>query len=333
MNIFEVIGQVTHRIEPFHSEFLAEALEESMRGDRRLFDGVWSAATGNDVDWSVPKQADVTSEDVLGRERIDLTIRDLAGRRIIGIEVKTTDASAKEGQLERYRDGLSEKYPDNRVRIAYLTPFNAVRAGGTKRKLQTVEVFQKYAVHDRSAVHLSWLDITEIPWEAGALWDQHRAYVRDHICHPAKLSPPPRAGGKELREFLGADVVDELWESLAQADIRVSDDGEIELGDDVEMRAIVRALRLLIESPRADRGRQRADNYPSGERDRLLDAPQGRLFRDVFGLADQYSHVWIQGKRDFGLRVAHAQHPAGVSILRSKGESIIVIGHSNRGSD
>ncbi len=333
MNIFEVIGQVTHRIEPFHSEFLATALEESLQDDRRLFEGVWGAATGNDAAWPIPGHAEVKSEDVLGHERIDLTLRDVAAKRIVGIEVKTTDASAKEGQLESYRAGLSEKYPDDDIRLAYLTPFNATRARGTKRKLRTIEVFANYAKHDRTAVHLSWLDIAEIPWDGGALWEQQRAYVHDQISDLGKLSPPPIGGGKELREYLDAAVVDEFWESLAGAHIHASDDGEIQLGDDVDGRAIVRALRILIESPRLDQSRKHTDAYPASERRRFLDSPRGRLFSDIFDLAREYSHVWLQGKRDFGLRVAHPEHSAGVSILRSNGESRIVIGHSRRDSD
>ena len=44
MNIFETIERVSGTYEPYHSRFLADALEDSLGGDRSLFDAVWRLA-------------------------------------------------------------------------------------------------------------------------------------------------------------------------------------------------------------------------------------------------------------------------------------------------
>ena len=105
LNVFETIRSTTRRIEPFHSQFLADALDASLNGDRSLFDGIWKLAAP--PDWPIPRQATVnTEQDAGNRRRIDLCILDAEGRRILGIEIKTTSTSANAGQLRSYELGL-----------------------------------------------------------------------------------------------------------------------------------------------------------------------------------------------------------------------------------
>ena len=195
LNIFEVIGKTTSRIEPFHSEFLGEALRVSVSGDRSLFDAVWRLAAP--ADWDMPhsprieteEKAEKDKKDATGGQRIDISIHDDERRRLLGIEVKTTKASAKKGQLEGYLDGLSDKYgydkkDEDRIAITYLTPFNRKRAGDAANSLPTVEKFQQ--VHG-NARHISWLDIAEIPWDGNELWRQHQAYIQQEIASYNKL--------------------------------------------------------------------------------------------------------------------------------------------------
>ena len=56
MNIFETIERATSRIERFHSQFLADSLQESLTGDRSLFDQVWTLVAP--PDWQIPESAD-----------------------------------------------------------------------------------------------------------------------------------------------------------------------------------------------------------------------------------------------------------------------------------
>ena len=141
MNIFETIYKATHRIERFHSHFLADALTLSLQGDRSLFDTVWELATPSG--WKVPSHAMVIAEQTLGGgRRIDVCLRsELPHRRVLGIEVKTVAASAKSGQLEQYLGGLREEYPGYDVQVCYLTPFNRLRAGDASDSLETVRCF------------------------------------------------------------------------------------------------------------------------------------------------------------------------------------------------
>ena len=133
VNIFESIGSVTTRIEPFHSQFLGDVLSDSLDGNRDLFDGFWRLAAPDS--WGVPESAEVRTEADLGPGygRIDICICDFSTcpGLVLGIEVKTTDSSATVGQLCRYRDGLMEAFSERNpaIAIAYLTPFNEKRAG------------------------------------------------------------------------------------------------------------------------------------------------------------------------------------------------------------
>ena len=92
------------------------------------------------------KNPQITAEEnVPGQGRIDLAIKgDSPQPRIVGIEVKTTDASVTPGQLERYRNGLAEKFPQHAIAIAYLTPFNRERAKGKADDLATVREFDDF---------------------------------------------------------------------------------------------------------------------------------------------------------------------------------------------
>lgn len=119
VNLFETTKAVTKRTEPFHSQYLADALRESLTGNRGLFDAFWQLSAPDD--WDVPAQATITTEDDLGRQRgrIDVCIHAASPPRVLGIEVKTTDSSATEGQLRRYLKGLKETHSDRAVAIAY----------------------------------------------------------------------------------------------------------------------------------------------------------------------------------------------------------------------
>ena len=87
-NIFDVIGSVSSRVEPYHSAFLAEMLRWSLTSDRRLFDEFWRMATPG---WQTPKgDVVIRTEDDIGQGRVDLTL--LEGEtRVLGVEVRDID--------------------------------------------------------------------------------------------------------------------------------------------------------------------------------------------------------------------------------------------------
>src|SRR5207249_999986 len=131
--------------------------------------------------WELPgADVEVRAEDVIAAGRVDLVL--LVGKdRVLGIEVKTREASTTPGQLERYRDGLRSKYPDRQLAIAFLTPFDRIRAGDAASSLQSIQEFDAFAATFAHSRHMSWLDVAEIDWAGGQLWAQHRKYVRTVI--------------------------------------------------------------------------------------------------------------------------------------------------------
>ena len=187
MNIFETIEKTSKRIEPFHSQFLADALQASIGGDRSLFNAVWRLAAPGQ--WDLPESAEISAEEVVpGEGRIDIAIRcDSPERRMMGIEVKTTDSSVEFGQLERYRNGLISGNAGYAVAIAYLTPFNRKQAPDKANGLPTVKEFDDFQRKYPGARHISWLDIAAIPWNGNELWRQHQLYVYQRISSYEKL--------------------------------------------------------------------------------------------------------------------------------------------------
>ena len=192
LNVFGSIGRTTRRIEPFHSQFLADALCASLQGDRSLFEGVWQLAAPDD--WRPPAAALVNSEHKVGDgKRIDICIVDSAARRVLGIEVKTTSASARPGQLEDYAQRLAKKHRESDIAIAYLTPFNRRRAPDEADALPTVRAFEQFEKAFNRARHVSWLDVADLSWDGRDLWQQHQAYVRSDLSSPKKTDSRHRA--------------------------------------------------------------------------------------------------------------------------------------------
>ena len=184
MNIFETIKRAGVLNERCHSQFLADALNESVSpdGDRSLFDSFWALIAP--CDWDAPSSPEIFSEETVDEDgrRIDIVIHSSAENdQIIGIEVKTTDSSVREGQLCEYREGLAEKYPDSDLAMAFLTPFNGERAGDQADFLNAVIEFDVFSRDFDRARHVSWLDVADITWDDNPLWEQHRNYVRNHI--------------------------------------------------------------------------------------------------------------------------------------------------------
>ena len=326
MNIFETIERTTSRIEPFHSRFLADALIDSIGGDRSLFDAVWRITTPKG--WDVPKKAIVVAEeDVSGQGRIDVLIKcDSPELRVVGIEVKTTGSSATEGQLQRYHKGLTEKFSDHEIAVAYLTPFNRQWAGDQADALPTVKEYDEFRQIDCTATHISWLDIAAIPWNGNELWRQHQLYVYQHISSQTKLRRMSTTRDRSLDQIFGEKSVDDFWEALRKLGIEPSKDGDtiIELAkhDDVRdfAKRLGEALRILItKGDGVSRNANKRDDFPECLRHDFLDSEYRKVHEALFGLSGAHSHVWVKGEMNYGVRVAHENHSVGVSLVGSDG--------------
>ncbi len=331
-NIFETIQRTTRRTEPFHSQYLGDVLDASLAGDRSLFDAVWKLCAP--VEWAPPARAKVSTEFPLdGAQRIDVLIKDSDNGLVLGIEVKTSRASARAGQLEGYLQGLRKENEAENIALAYLTPFNRAQAerfiGDDAATLSTVKVFDEFqCTFDRSR-HVSWLDVAGVDWEAGGeVWSQHRAYVREKMANGDTLRGAMERN-RSLREFFSAEAVDRFDDALlALSDGDHSDDGvTIELARlDGDAAELTRALAILIED--GEHVAQRAekeDRFDDTLRERFLNSRCGEVHDALFSLA-KYPHVWLQGSWNYGLRVAHKRSSGGVSLVTSQDVDRLKIG-------
>lgn len=326
LNIFETIRKAQPgRTEPFHSQFLADALIESLKPsqDRSLFEKVWQLTAPNE--WCPPTHARVEAEVVVNYgQRVDICIFDTSNHRIIGIEVKTTDASAEHGQLQSYRDGIEKKYRDWTVSIAYITPFNRERASDAADSLLTIRVFEEFLQESPDAKHVSWLDVADIPWDGRAIWEQHRSYIREHISSQGMLQIAQ--GTRSFHDFFG-EPADEFWTTIRNLGFEPTIRGvTVELSKSRCLSSIaeelVHAFEILIRNGDGiARHVQRRDKFPEFERMRFLESKYSQVHAALFDLSDRFSYVWVEGKRDYGIRVTHKNHPGGgVSLVRSHGE-------------
>lgn len=353
LNIFESIkkARMGGQIEPIHSQFLGDALRVSLKGDRTLFDGVWRLCAP--ADWDPPKNARVKNEFELNEgQRIDILLKDKDHGRRVGIEVKTSERYVRREQLNDYLQGLRNKCDDALIAIAYLTPFNRPRAkqiirkfnanrdpgeaeiqGGIAAALSTVGEFERFknsvTPFDR-ARHVSWLDVADINWDGGEVWEQHQAYVRDNLASPEKLKKAfPR--NQMFCEFFSEEAFANFLDALP-SEFRDCCDRRVELdlgslGETFGPAELARALTFLIEDDKfVARDKSRDDKFDDELKKPFLESQYSEFHGALFGLT-RFNHVWVEGKGNYGLRVAHRiARGKRVSLVTSTDESRLTMG-------
>ena len=339
LNIFESIRQVTSRQEPFHSQFVCDALSASLHRGRSLFEDVWKLLAP--ADWSVPAAAEVKAEAKLrDSRRIDVLIRDVTNDRAIGMEVKTVDASVRSDQLAKYWHDLCRSFGgQNSVALAFLTPFNEASLEEEPRVPKAVQAFREFseqlAAREGNAFanahlrHISWLDLAAIPWTNGALWEQHREYVFKHISGPQARNVSTGAPGtRTFEHFFGEQATGAFWSAMGEVGVARSVNGVTLEVQDFDCRGLGLALKRAVgeltkQSPFVSREVHKQSKFE--HRSRFLDSPYGQLHHALFEL-DTAPCIWVQGKENYGLRVAHENYPSGVSLVTSKGAGRLDIG-------
>ena len=325
LNIFETIRKAQPgRTEPFHSQFITDALTDSLKPgrDRSLFEIVWRLTAPDE--WCIPHQARVEAEVVVEYGRVDICLYDTLNRRVVGIEVKTTEASAEDGQLEKYQHGLEKRYCDWSVVIAYITPFNRERSKDKADLLRAVRVFDRFSRESPGARHVSWLDLADIPWDGRELWEQHRSYIRARISSPAMLQIAQ--GTRSFHDFFG-EVADDFWINLKDLGVEPADAGatvelsECECPSPITEKLVCAFEILISHGDKVARHAHKQDKFPEHKRTRFLESPYSEIHAALFDLSRRFPYVWVEGTRDYGIRVAHKDHvSSGVSLVRSYGE-------------
>jgi len=306
MNIFQTISQVTKRIEPFHSQFFANALNESFEDDQELFREFWSLIMDQRTSKLLPANLKIESEKSVESGRIDVTIYDAEAGLIVGIEVKTTEASSTKGQLLRYQRDLEAKYPETEVRMAYLTPFN--ESFSPDRATRSIREFQSLLCERRNTRHLSWLQIADIAWKGGGdLWKQHQSYIRDVIC----IERP--SNKRQLDKLFDAQSVTDFWKELEIA-APAQDGGIIDFSEVVDQERLVHAFGILVEASEPDNSRSYGNKITDQLRTKYLSSEYGQIHAGLFDLT-QTRWAWVAGTQRYGLRVPHDDHKSsGVSL-------------------
>ena len=328
MNIFETIRSTTKRVEPFHSQFLGDALEASLSGNRSLFDSVWRLATP--PTWDAPLVARIKAEQNVGEGRVDICIVcEEPHKRVVGIEVKTLTASAKPGQLETYHRGLSSKFAGYDIQVAYLTPFNQERTGDITGSMRTVEVFDEFKTVCDSARHISWLDIADIPWDGNELWKQHELYVYQRVSSYRDLIVSQRRLNRGLSDFFGEEATERFRSVLDGLGIQLSESGTtfIDLekfkdGPDFPS-ALADAFTILLDSEYVLRSYRQGNKFEDEQRHRFIGSRHGAVHEALFAL-ESHPYVWIDGKDNYGVRT-YIQSPrqskrTSVSLVNSVGK-------------
>lgn len=326
VNIFNIIRRVTSRIEPYCSHFLADALSSSIGKDKTLFERVWTHCAP--PDWKPPTEADTFAEDILGEgKRIDITIIDENSSRVLGLEVKTTDRSVNPGQLETYYRLLKNKYPNKKVSIAFLTPFNegsVKESGRDSKEASRLPSVREYHELRRinpivPVVHVSWQQIVNIQWAEEPLWEQFARFVQNQIAPPRILETYLR-NDQSLTRFFSDDAIKEFasaMHGLTRSDNSV--DFDTLASDPRALQSLLDALTALIEDDQSvDRRRFKKNKFSADRFEKFVNTDCGTVHHAVFILTRKYDHVWIEGEKDYGVRVAHNNdREKGVSILTS----------------
>ena len=332
LNIFNSIHEATRRREPFHSQFLADALHDSVNGERSLFEEFWRLATPDG--WKPPERPLVDAEHRFddGR-RIDICIVDNAGpkKRVLGVEVKTSSASAQRDQLEAYRLGLIKNHPRADIAIAYLTPFNREKAGESAERFPEVTVFDEFAENFEQARHLSWLEIAEIDWDGRDIWRQHQAYVIKTIAPKCELEPHA-LHNQSFYEFFGTDLAGRFFEALQEMGVETGVTGaEIDLKRlGADPNSFTRVFEVHIYDGVGVAKSEKSDRFTDDLRERFIESDYGEFHRALFNLSRRFGNVWVSGAKDYAIRVAHKRYGNGVSLVRSRDSATLETGRPRR---
>ena len=86
------------------------------------------------------------------------------------------------------------------------------------------------------------------------------------------------------------------------------------------------AVKILLGADQVSRNANRSDKFGGELRCRFLDSPHREIHQALFNLSRTFPYVWVEGKRDYGVRTAHESYSSGVSLLTSRGPDSLVIG-------
>ncbi len=137
----------------------------------------------------------------------------------------------------------------------------------------------------------------------------------------------------DLTQYFGEEATGLFWERLSALGVdAMGNNGIIELApfrNDLSSFAngLVEALSVFVGSDRVSQKARERDFFLDQQRAPFLDSAYGPVHAALFGLSERYSHVWVEGWKDYMLRIAHKAHPSsGVSLALSEGPDRLLLG-------
>lgn len=338
INIFNTIGKVTSRIEPFHSEFLASAIHE----EKKLFSNfIKLIFTNQNEDLAAiflkSGQVKIKSEDsFFDFKRIDIIIKEPQSKNIIGVEVKTNDSSVQSDQLLFYREKMVEKYPEYNIFMVYVTPFNHTNLPKVVSPNQVFAIREFHLFNEKypNSTHINWDEIVEQYDEElltnQNLFLQHKQYIQAKVTNKsrliARISNVERNRG--LAEFFGEECLSLFYERLKGSEIVYSDDDQKIVFNISENRnnfpALLDSFKVLMESEEWNKLVTKTDEV---EEDLLREYKNGNnsdFYNQFFSVVGNYKYLWMKGQGKIGIRAAHKSHSSGVSIFTIDRNNVII---------
>ena len=195
-------------------------------------------------------------------------------------------------------------------------------------------MFDEFAGGFQHARHVSWLDVADIEWDGRAIWRQHKRYVQNRMACEKDLKGW-RKRNRDLAEFFPERAAADFWNELAplvgeEIDGRVAidlasfaDQGEAAIAEAVKI--LVRALTILIEADDSIAHQRRLDCFNESLRERFLKSDCRAFHEKLFDLAARFGPVWVDGTKDYGLRVVNRCPGGTFSLVTSDGPGRLIM--------
>ena len=338
VNIFEIISNVTSRIEPFHSEFLTVALREISMFRNGFLNLVLPSESRNLLGKFLKSdKLEIISEDLLSdNNRIDVVIKEPLSKNIIGIEVKTSDSSVSNNQLHDYHDKMIDKYPEYNIHIVYLTPFNRLNLPEevALNQIHAISEFDNFHVENKNSIHVNWNEVVDLYDKSNSMENSiflnHYKYIKEEITNVVRLKKRiiDIERNRGLVEFFGDSCVEDFYEKISSGNFSYTEDDQMiyfNIAENINnVGSLLSAFTILMESERLKK-LSRKKNQVEEELLRVYEfGTNGAFFKQFFSIVNNYKYLWLQGKGRIGVRAAHDLYSSGVSVFTLDDNSVII---------
>ena len=128
---------------------------------------------------------------------------------------------------------------------------------------------------------------------------------------------------RTLDQFFGEYPTRRFWEALTAMEVRGDTNGMINLDQfkrgnlPAFAKTLVEACEILITAGDGVlRGSyNQADVFAENSRHEFLNSRYHEIHEALFELSHRFPYVWVEGKRSYGIRVAHITPKGSVSLV------------------